>query len=152
MVLPFQVKPGSTVLSSLCRERDGILLIVGRRSCAALDGLDLHLLFSTTSLQPDLVCMSKGITGGYIPFGAVWTGPRISEYYYDTEKMVLWLNVLCPSRSGLAALEAMHRAHSPSQHFRRTSQSLERLFRTSNELDELQKWPEVSTVRCTVDY
>ncbi len=31
--------------------------------------------------QPDMVCMSKAITGGYIPLGAVWTNPKIAEFY-----------------------------------------------------------------------
>ncbi len=32
-------------------------------------------------LKPDLVCMSKGISGGYVPFGALWVGEEIASYY-----------------------------------------------------------------------
>ncbi len=32
-------------------------------------------------IRPDMVCMAKAITGGFIPFGAVWTAPWVAEYY-----------------------------------------------------------------------
>ena len=37
--------------------------------------------------QPDLICMAKGITGGMIPFGALWTSANIADYYEE--------NILC---------------------------------------------------------
>lgn len=38
-------------------------------------------------VEPDLICLAKGITGGMIPFGAVWTGKKIADLYED--------NILC---------------------------------------------------------
>lgn len=37
--------------------------------------------FQHTRVKPDLICMAKVITGGYIPFGALWTTHKISKYY-----------------------------------------------------------------------
>lgn len=37
--------------------------------------------FHHFGVMPDLICMSKGLTGGYIPGGAVWTSNRIAEKY-----------------------------------------------------------------------
>ncbi len=39
--------------------------------------------YQAFDLEPDLVCLSKAITGGYVPFGAVWTGPRVVSYYTE---------------------------------------------------------------------
>lgn len=68
-------------IGKLCREHrillicDEVLSGFGRTGPAfAFQHFDLH---------PDLVCMSKGITGGYVPFGAVWVSDRIGEQYND---------------------------------------------------------------------
>jgi taurine--2-oxoglutarate transaminase len=37
--------------------------------------------FHHFNLKPDFVCMAKVITGGYIPFGAVYTSKDIANYY-----------------------------------------------------------------------
>ena len=34
-------------------------------------------------VKPDMICMAKGITGGMIPFGALWTSQKIADYYED---------------------------------------------------------------------
>lgn len=38
-------------------------------------------------VEPDLICLAKGITGGMVPFGAVWTSKKIADYYEE--------NILC---------------------------------------------------------
>jgi taurine--2-oxoglutarate transaminase len=37
--------------------------------------------FQNFNLKPDLICLAKVITGGYIPFGAVWVSPNLSKFY-----------------------------------------------------------------------
>ncbi len=37
-------------------------------------------------LKPDFICLSKAITGGFIPFGALYCSPKISEFY-DSNKL-----------------------------------------------------------------
>lgn len=37
--------------------------------------------FQSFDVRPDMVTMSKAITGGYIPFGAVWVSDSIAQYY-----------------------------------------------------------------------
>ncbi|PIP90261.1 MAG: hypothetical protein COW01_09790 [Bdellovibrionales bacterium CG12_big_fil_rev_8_21_14_0_65_38_15] len=34
-------------------------------------------------IKPDMVCMAKAITGGFVPFGAVWSAPWVAQYYED---------------------------------------------------------------------
>lgn len=37
--------------------------------------------FQHFDVRPDMVCMSKAITGGYVPMGAVWVNPKIADFY-----------------------------------------------------------------------
>ena len=37
--------------------------------------------FQKYDIKPDMVCMSKGITGGYVPFGALYTNNEICSFY-----------------------------------------------------------------------
>jgi taurine--2-oxoglutarate transaminase len=61
--------------------------------------------FKHYPIKPDFICMAKGISGGIIPFGAVWVKEDIAKYYDD--------NILCCGLTsyahplGLAALEGV---------------------------------------------
>ena len=37
--------------------------------------------FQHYNLSPDFVALSKSISGGYIPFGALWTSSKVAKYY-----------------------------------------------------------------------
>lgn len=39
--------------------------------------------FHYFNILPDMVCMSKGMTAGAIPFGGLWCHPKIAEFYDD---------------------------------------------------------------------
>lgn len=56
-------------------------------------------------LKPDIVCLSKAITGGYIPFGAVFISRKISQYYDKNILSCGLTNYAHPL--GLAALSAV---------------------------------------------
>lgn len=56
-------------------------------------------------LQPDIVCMSKAISGGYIPFGALWVSQEIAEYYNQKTLSCGLTNYAHPL--GLAALDGV---------------------------------------------
>ncbi len=90
-------------IQTMCREH-GIFLIVDEVLCGFGRCSDAFA-FQDYGIQPDIVCTSKGITGGYVPFGAIWTGPEIARFY-DTEKLTCGLtNYAHPL--GLAALSAV---------------------------------------------
>lgn len=79
-------------------------------------------------LSPDLVCLSKGITGGYIPFGAVWTGPKIVSFYEDC---TMACGLTCYAHPlGLAALSGVLDLLSDSD-FQQNKSELEERFSTS---------------------
>ena len=128
-------------IAVVCRE-NGILLIVDEVLCG-FGRTGPAFAFHNYNLEPDLVCMSKGITGGYVPFGAVWTGPRIVEYY-DTEKLSCGLtNYAHPL--GLAALQAVLNLLTDAS-FKANKLQLEKTF--AKALEEFRSLTVVSDVRC----
>ncbi len=128
-------------IESLCREH-GILLIidevlVGFGRCGP------DFAFQDYGLRPDMVCMSKAISGGYIPLGAVWTSPQISAYY-DNEVLSCGLtNYGHPL--GLAALDAVLDTLEDAE-FRRHKLELESLF--ADAINSLGNQAGVREVRC----
>ena len=56
-------------------------------------------------LKPHFICMSKGITGGYIPFGAVWANRDIVEFYNENVLSCGLTSYAHPL--GLAAMDAI---------------------------------------------
>ncbi|HMP80742.1 MAG TPA: aspartate aminotransferase family protein [Pirellulaceae bacterium] len=124
----------------LCR-RQGILLIcdevlVGFGRCGS------HFAFQQFGIQPDMITMSKGISGGYIPFGAVWVNDRLSRYY-DQEILRAGLtNYAHPL--GLAALQGVIHSLRDSN-FQQAKQRLELKF--SEEISRLAAQFNASAVR-----
>jgi taurine--2-oxoglutarate transaminase len=127
-------------IQSLCREFE-ILLISDEVLCGfGRTGPDFGI--HQFGVRPDLVCLSKAITGGYIPFGAVWTSERISERY-DCEVFACGLTSYAHPL-GLAALEAvLDLLAEPA--FRRHKQLLETQF--AEWLHSLRVHPQVDHVR-----
>ena len=87
--------------------------------------------------------MSKAITGGYIPFGAVWTSPTIAEYYNDQTLACGLTNYGHPL--GLAALDAVLDTLEDSN-FQSNKSQLETLF--ADTLLPLANKNHVREVRC----
>lgn len=58
-------------------------------------------------LKPDLVCLSKGISGGYIPFGALYTNNKIAQFYEKETLSAGLTNYAHPL--GLAALQGVQK-------------------------------------------
>ncbi len=110
-------------IQSFCREH-GILLIcdevlTGFGRCGA------PFAFQTDGVQPDMVCLSKGISGGYIPFGAVWVAEPVARFF-DDEVLSCGLTSYAHPL-GLAALDGvLDILESPS--FQANLQSLESTF------------------------
>lgn len=127
-------------IQSICREY-GILLISDEVLCGfGRTGPDFG--FQQFGVHPDLVCLSKAISGGYVPFGAVWTSTRIARRY-DREVFTFGLtNYGHPL--GLAALDAVLDILA-DERFQRHKRSLERQF--SEWLNSLRAIPVVRDVR-----
>lgn len=88
-------------IQKLCKEFK-ILLILDEVVCG-FGRTGKNFGFNHYDLKPDLVCMAKMITGGYIPFGAVWVHPSISTFYNEEILSCGLTNYAHPL--GLAAME-----------------------------------------------
>lgn len=90
-------------------------------------------------VEPDLICLAKGISGGMIPFGAVWTSKKIAEYYEEHILCCGLTNYAHPL--GVAAmrgvLEIVH-----DQKFQTNLKHVENVF-----IDELEKLKSLKIVK-----
>ncbi len=129
-------------IQSLCREF-GIMLIldevlVGFGRCGS------DFAFQQYGLEPDLITLSKAISGGYIPFGAVWTSPEIAARYDDETLACGLTNYGHPL--GLAALEGVLDTLA-DEAFQKNKVALEQTFADFIE-NEVGSLTNVDEVRC----
>lgn len=68
-------------ISTLCKEFK-ILLIMDEVVCG-FGRTGKPFGYMHYNVQPDLICLAKGITGGMVPFGALWTGESIAKHYEE---------------------------------------------------------------------
>jgi len=68
-------------LRALCDEFN-ILLIMDEVVCG-FERTGKPFGYMHYGVEADLICLAKGISGGMIPFGAVWTSQKIALYYED---------------------------------------------------------------------
>lgn len=99
--------------------------------------------FQNLGGQPDLICMSKAITGGYIPFGAVWVNQDIANFYEDRVLVNGLTNYAHPL--GLAATGAVLKIIS-SADFQRNLERIESVF--AERIGHLAKKFQATAVRC----
>ena len=107
-------------IQNLCRKYGCLLILdevlVGFGRC----GTDFA--FHQYAVEPDLICMSKAISGGFIPLGAVWTSQKIAEYYESQTLSCGLTNYAHPV--GLAALDGVLASLSQPD-FRQSMEDLE---------------------------
>ena len=68
-------------ISKICRDYN-ILLIMDEVVCG-FERTGKPFGYMHYHVEPDMICLAKGITGGMIPFGALWTSKKIAEYYQN---------------------------------------------------------------------
>ncbi len=110
-------------LRRVCDEY-GILLICDEVLCG-FHRCGSAMAFQNFGVKPDMVCLSKAISGGYIPFGAVWLKDELASFY-DEQVLVGGLTSLAHPL-GLAALQGvLNQIAAPG--FMEQLRELERLF------------------------
>jgi taurine--2-oxoglutarate transaminase len=136
-------------LRSLCDEF-GILLIMDEVVCG-FERTGKPFGYMHYPVVPDLICLAKGITGGMIPFGAVWTSQKISDHYEE--------NILCCGLTnyahplGMAALKGvLEIVH--DKKFKDNLSHIENVFKA--ELEKLKALSIVKEIRvhgllCAID-
>lgn len=68
-------------ISNLCK-KNNILLIMDEVVCGFMR-TGLPFGYMHFDVEADLICLAKGITGGMIPFGALWTSKKIADFYEE---------------------------------------------------------------------
>lgn len=66
-------------IEALCHEFK-ILLIIDEVSCG-FGRTGKNLAMHHYGIKPDFVCMAKAISGGYVPFGALWVKEEVARFY-----------------------------------------------------------------------
>jgi taurine--2-oxoglutarate transaminase len=94
------------------------------------------------NVKPDMICMAKGITGGMIPFGALWTSTKISDVYEERVLSCGLTNYAHPM--GMAAMKGVLEIVKDSQ-FQSNLIGVEKVFQHS--LDSIKKLKGVNEIR-----
>ncbi|NQY42072.1 MAG: adenosylmethionine--8-amino-7-oxononanoate transaminase [Legionellales bacterium] len=73
-----------TFLEKLCAwAKDNNIHIIADEIMTGFGRTGRMLAFEYISVQPDFICLSKGLTSGWLPFSAVLTTNRIYNIFYD---------------------------------------------------------------------
>lgn len=92
-------------------------------------------------VKPDMVCLAKGITGGMIPFGALWTNSKIADHYEENVLACGLTNYAHPL--GMAAMKGVLEIVKDS-HYQSNLIAVEKLFlQLLNNLKTLKNVKEV---------
>lgn len=73
-------------LVKLCEEHD--ILVIADEVATGFMRTGVRFAYQRTTIKPDLICMSKAITNGIIPFGAVALGKKVSSIFKEKKQFV----------------------------------------------------------------
>lgn len=127
-------------ISALSKEF-GILLILDEVICG-FGRTGLPFGYMHYNIKPDIICLAKGITGGMIPFGAVWTSEPIHTYYMSHTLACGLTNYAHPL--GVAALTGVLEICQDFE-FQKHLESISKVF--ESELESLRSMKEVENIR-----
>lgn len=129
-----------TGISDLCEEFK-ILLIMDEVVCG-FGRTGKPFGYMHYNVKPDMICLAKGITGGMIPFGALWTTSKIANVYEEKILSCGLTNYGHPM--GIAAMKGVLEILKDSN-FQENLTKVEKIFH--QELDNLTKLKTVKTIR-----
>jgi taurine--2-oxoglutarate transaminase len=137
-------------IQSLCDEFN-IILILDEVVCGFHRTGKSFAYQHYKNLKPDMVTLAKGITGGMIPFGALWTSKKIAKVYEDKLLCCGLTNYAHPL--GIAAMSAVLEILT-TKSFQDNLAIIEKLF--LSELEKLKSLPIVKNIRvsgmlCAID-
>jgi len=90
----------------ICREHD--ILFVADEVVTGFGRIGGSWFASTRwELEPDMMTTAKGLTSGYVPMGAVFVAPRVSEPFFRPDAGVWWRHGYTYAGHGAAAAAAM---------------------------------------------
>jgi taurine--2-oxoglutarate transaminase len=127
-------------ISNLCKEF-GILLIMDEVICG-FGRTGVSFGYMHYNVRPDIITLAKGITGGMVPFGAVWVCHNIADFYMSNVLACGLTNYGHPL--GIAAMSGVLEIVQDFN-FQKHLQNICKVFK--RELSKLSELPEVDSVR-----
>jgi taurine--2-oxoglutarate transaminase len=127
-------------ISKLCEEFN-ILLIMDEVVCG-FGRTGKPFGYMHYNVRPDMICMAKGITGGMVPFGALWTSDKIAEHYEENILSCGLTNYAHPM--GMAAMKGVLEILKDTK-FQENLFLVEKIFAES--LEELKSLKGVKAIR-----
>ncbi len=121
-------------ISTFCRQNN-ILLILDEVVCAAHRTGPFFGFEHYPFLKPDFIVMAKGISGGYIPFGAVLVSKKCAKYYDKNVLACGLTNYAHPL--GLAATKAILELTTQESFIKKKESNEETLLKWSQKLSLL---------------
>lgn len=117
--------------SRLCRKA-GALLVVDEVQCGLGRTGKWFAYQHWSGVEPDIVCVAKALSGGYVPVGAVITSPRIMDSVFDSmEHCVVHSNTFGQNdlamAAALATLQVMEEDELPARAARLGENAIARL-------------------------
>lgn len=136
-------------LKNLCVEFN-ILLIMDEVVCG-FERTGKAFGYMHYDVEPDLICLAKGISGGMVPFGALWTSKEIADYYEEHMLCCGLTNYAHPL--GMAAMRGVLEIVN-DKNFIKDLRHVEKIF--EEELEKLKSLPNVKAIRshgmlCAID-
>ena len=129
-----------TGISELCKEFN-ILLIMDEVVCG-FGRTGKPFGYMHYNVHPDMICLAKGITGGMIPFGALWTSQKIAEHYEENILTCGLTNYAHPM--GMAAMKGVLEIVKDAK-FQANLLSVEKIF--AEALEDLKALKTVKEIR-----
>lgn len=127
-------------ISEMCKEF-GILLIMDEVICG-FGRTGVSFGYMNYNVKPDIICLAKAITGGMVPFGAVWISENIADYYMANVLACGLTNYAHPL--GVAAMAGVLEIVQDFD-FQKHLQHISSVFK--RELKLLKEMPEVDVIR-----
>jgi taurine--2-oxoglutarate transaminase len=127
-------------LTALCKEFK-MLLIMDEVVCG-FGRTGKPFGYMHYNVHPDIICLAKGITGGMIPFGALWTSASIAEHYEENILSCGLTNYAHPM--GMAAMKGVLEIVK-DQKFNDNLKIIEKIFMDT--LEDLKTFKNVKEIR-----
>lgn len=74
------------VLVKLCNQHD--VIIIADEVATGFMRTGVKFAYMRTEIKPDIICLSKAIVNGYLPFGAVTIGKKVAMTYTEKNEYV----------------------------------------------------------------
>lgn len=92
-------------LAALCQQHD--VLLIADEVMTGFGRTGTLFACEQAGVQPDIVCLSKGLTGGFLPMGATLCAGKIYDAFYSTDRAKMFMHSSSYMGNALACAAAL---------------------------------------------